>query len=233
MLYRLTPYRPAQRSLGDCIHETAKFLRIKSALYDTTTNLDDEYHKLVEQQVVVNEKQDAVRELLFKNRELAKEPTRTGRLLVLTFTDTVDLYEQIMATWYDYASLRERFAATGILDEVSLLIKNIADDLDHIGQAVQSNASYKKRIYLTPGLEKIKTIGDGYMVVSGVNYGARNGAEAIAEFALEVLTKIQRYAREREFPLALSRTPADVDILPVCGNPYHRQLADIRHSLEN
>src|SRR4051812_23033533 len=41
------------------------------------------------------------------------------------------------------------------------------------------------------------------MVVSGVNYEARNGAEAIAEFALEVLTKIQRYAREREFPLAL------------------------------
>ena len=66
------------------------------------TNLDDEYRKLVAQQVIVNEKQDAVRELLFKNRELVKEPTRTGRLLVLTFTDLVDLYEQIMATWYDY-----------------------------------------------------------------------------------------------------------------------------------
>ncbi len=26
LFYRLTPYRPAQRSLGDCIHETAKFL---------------------------------------------------------------------------------------------------------------------------------------------------------------------------------------------------------------
>ena len=83
------------------------------------TNLDDEYRKLVAQQVVVNEKQDAVRELLFKNRELVKEPTRTGRLLVLTFADLVDLYEQIMATWYDYPSLRERFSSTGILDEVS------------------------------------------------------------------------------------------------------------------
>lgn len=156
LLYRLTPYRPAQRSLGDCMHETAKFLRIKSALYDTKTNLDDEYRKLVAQQVVVNEKQDAVRELLFKNRELVKEPTRTGRLLVLTFTDLVDLYEQIMATWYDYPSLRERFASTGILDDVSLLIKNIADELDNIGQAVQSNTSYKKKFDLIPALEKLK-----------------------------------------------------------------------------
>ena len=141
LFYRLTPYRPAQRSLGDCIHETAKFLRIKAALYDTKTKLDDEYRKLVAQQVVVNEKQDAVRELLFKNRELVKEPTRTGKLLVLTFTDVVDLYEQIMATWYDYPSLRKRFSSTGILDEVSLLIKDIADELDHIGQAIQSNAA--------------------------------------------------------------------------------------------
>src|SRR5664279_3222487 len=80
LFYRLTPYRPAQRALGNCIHETAKYLRIKSALYDTKTNLDDEYRKLVAQQVVVNEKQNALRELLFKNRELEKEPTHTGRL---------------------------------------------------------------------------------------------------------------------------------------------------------
>jgi uncharacterized membrane protein (TIGR01666 family) len=156
LLHRLTPYRPAQRSLGDCIHETAKFLRIKSALYDTKTNLEDEYRKLVAQQILVNEKQDAVRELLFKNRELVREPTRTGKLLVLTFTDLVDFYEQIMATWYDYPSLRERFSSTGILDEVSSLIKKIADELDHIGQAIQSNTSYRKRFDLVPNLEKLK-----------------------------------------------------------------------------
>ncbi|MEO8763208.1 MAG: FUSC family membrane protein [Ginsengibacter sp.] len=156
LLYRFTPYRPAQRSLGDCIHETAKFLRIKAALYDSETNLDEAYRKLVAQQIIVNEKQDAARELLFKNRELVKEASRAGKLLLLTFTDLVDLYEQIMATWYDYRSLRERFSSTGILDEVSAIIKDIADDLDNIGQAIQSNTSYKKRIDLLPRLEKIK-----------------------------------------------------------------------------
>ena len=139
------------------MHETAKYLRIKSALYDTKTNPDNEYKKLVAQQVVVNEKQEQVRELLFKNRELLKESIRSGRLLVLTFADLVDLYEHIMASWYDYDSLREKFSSTGILDKVSTIIKNIADELDNIGFAIQSNSSYKKKYDLVPELIKLKS----------------------------------------------------------------------------
>ena len=157
LFYRLTPYRPAQRSLGECMHETAKYLRIKSALYDTKTNPDNEYKNLVAQQVVVNEKQEQVRELLFKNRELLKESIRSGRLLVLTFADLVDLYEHIMASWYDYDSLREKFSSTGILDKISTIIKNIADELDNIGFAIQSNSSYKKKYDSVPELIKLKS----------------------------------------------------------------------------
>lgn len=157
LFYKLTPYRPAQRALGDCIHETAKFLRIKSALYDTAVNFEEEYRKLVSQQIVVNEKQDATRELLFKNKEILNEPSRTGRLLVLTFADVIDLYEQITATWYDYKLLRERFGATGILNDVSRVIKNIAQELDDIGLAIQSNRTYKKQYDLISDLDALKS----------------------------------------------------------------------------
>ncbi|KAA9039377.1 hypothetical protein FW778_11145 [Ginsengibacter hankyongi] len=156
-LFRLTPYRPAQRSLGECIHETAKYLRIKAELYDTKKNISDEYKKLVMQQVVVNEKQEQVRELLFKNREILKESIRSGRILVLTFVDLIDLYEHITATWYDYNSLHEKFSDTGILNEVSVIIKNIADELDNIGSAIQSNIFYKKKYDLIPELDKLKS----------------------------------------------------------------------------
>ena len=156
LFYKLTPYRPAQRSLGDCIHETAKFLRIKSALFSTDTILQNEYRKLVEQQVVVNEKQNAVRELLFKNRELLKESTSTARRLVITFVDVVDLYERIMANWYDFGVLREKFGPTGILDEVAGLVINFSTELDNIGQAIQSNSNYKQRYDFIAELEKLK-----------------------------------------------------------------------------
>ncbi|MEO5944128.1 MAG: hypothetical protein ABIP30_12000, partial [Ferruginibacter sp.] len=42
-----------------------------------------------------------LRELLYKNRELIAESSTNGKLLILTFADLMELYEQITATWYD------------------------------------------------------------------------------------------------------------------------------------
>ena len=186
LFYRLTPYRPAQRSLGECIHETAKYLRIKSELYNTKTKPDDEYKKLVAQQVIVNEKQEQVREHLFKNRQLLKESIRSGRMLVLTFADLVDLYEQIMASWYDYTSLRKRFSSSGVLDEISIVIKNIANELDNIGFAIQSNSSYKKRYNALPDLIKLKSAIDAagesnasVLILKKILINLRNIAERV------------------------------------------------------
>ncbi|MEO6681975.1 MAG: FUSC family membrane protein [Ginsengibacter sp.] len=154
--YRLTPYRPAQRALGDCINETADFLLIKSKLYDTQSNLREEYRKLLDKQVLVNEKQDIVRELLFKNRTLLKESTHYGRVLVLTFTYVVDLFENIMATWYDYSSLRKRFGPTGILEDIRDTLVKIAGELKNIADAIHSNSSYKKEFNIIQALEELK-----------------------------------------------------------------------------
>ena len=156
LLDRFTPNKPAKRSLGDCLHETARYLLIKSEMYNPQSDLEEQYRKLLNQQSVVNEKQNAVRELLFKNRELLKESTHTGRLLVLTFVDIVDLFEHIMATWYDYSSLREKYASTGILEEFSFTIKNLATEIDNIGEAIQAGNSYKKEFDLINELNNIK-----------------------------------------------------------------------------
>jgi uncharacterized membrane protein YccC len=156
LFYRLTPYRPAQRSLGECIHETAKYLRIKADLYDIQKDPDEQYKKLVAQQVVVNDQQEQVRELLYKNRELLKESIYSGRLLVLTFVDLIDLYEYIIATWYDYNAMRGKSSSPEILAEISIIIKKIANELDNIGFAIQSNSTYKKKYDIIPGLTKLK-----------------------------------------------------------------------------
>ena len=156
LFYLVTPYRQAQRALGNCIHETSKLLLIKADLYDVDKNVQEEYKKLLAQQVVVIEKQDEVRQLLFKSKEIVKDTNPTGQVLLIAFTDAVDLYEQIIASWYDYDMLRERFAATGILPEIADLIKNIADELDKAGLAIQSNLPYKKQFELLPALNELK-----------------------------------------------------------------------------
>lgn len=161
LLYRIAPHRSAQRALGDCIHETAQYLLIKSEMYNPQSDLEEQYRKLIDQQIVVNEKQNEVRELLFKNRALLKESTRIGRLLVLTFVDVVDLFEHIMATWYDYSSLRNKYASTGILEEVSITIKNLAHEMNNIGEAILAGKHYKKELNLLSELEFIRKKIDG------------------------------------------------------------------------
>jgi uncharacterized membrane protein (TIGR01666 family) len=154
--YKIQPYRAGQRILGECIRNIATFLSIKADFYNPKTDLDKDYSKLVSQQVVVNEKQDAVREILFKTRQIVSESTSMGRKLVLTFVETVDLFEDITATYYDYASLRKRYEHTGVLEKISWFIKDVAFELDQMGIAIQVNGPYKQRFDFEQQLIQLK-----------------------------------------------------------------------------
>ncbi|HEY0356623.1 MAG TPA: FUSC family membrane protein [Flavisolibacter sp.] len=142
LFYQLQPYRIAQRSLGESIREVATFLSIKSEFYNPDTDLDEDYKKLVAQQVIVNEKQDSVREILFKTRQIVSESTPTGRKLVWTFVETIDLFEDVTAIYYDYSSLRKRFAHSNILKNISGFIRQVSNELDQVGMAIQNNSQY-------------------------------------------------------------------------------------------
>jgi len=144
LLFKLRPYRHAQRALGDCIREIADYLSIRADFYNVNTDLENNYTRLVAQQVVVNEKQDFVRELFFKTRQIVQESTDEGRKLVFTFVETVDLFEDITAAYYDYKSLRNLYADSGALDIIHQSLQKIVDELNAVGLAIQSNTSFKK-----------------------------------------------------------------------------------------
>ncbi|MBD2723331.1 FUSC family membrane protein [Hymenobacter armeniacus] len=140
--YQVLPYRPAQQALGECIHALARFLELKAKFYSPETALDEDYRELVAQQVVVNEKQEAARDFLFRTRQIVNETTSTGRRLVLTFVETVDLYERITAGYYDYGTVRATFGKSGVLPDIAALIRHIATELDHLGVAIQTSRRY-------------------------------------------------------------------------------------------
>ncbi|MCC3154903.1 FUSC family membrane protein [Hymenobacter sp. BT770] len=139
LVHRVRPYRPAQQALGECIHALARFMELKAEFYNPETALDADYRQLVAQQVVVNEKQEAARDFLFRTRQIVNETTSIGRRLVLTFVETVDLYERITASYYDYATVRAAFGNSGVLPLVAALIRDIATELDQLGVAIQAN----------------------------------------------------------------------------------------------
>jgi uncharacterized membrane protein YccC len=138
LLYSFRPYKLAQQALGDCVEATAGYLRFKAAFYAREVDYDKSYRQLVEDQIEIQEKQELVRELLFKSRDIVKDSTHTGRVLVMTFLDVIDLFERIMTSQQDYPTLHRYFDDTGLMEECQSLILDLASELDGIGLAIKS-----------------------------------------------------------------------------------------------
>lgn len=154
--YRLRPYRLAQQTLSDAILEVSGFLRAKARFYRKNINYDRNYSELVQIQIQVHEKQDAVREVLFKTREIVRESTPEGRFLLIVFVDIVDLFEQVMSTHYNYKELHEQFDSTGILRHYEKVIIRIAYELDEIAFSLKTGGIPHLTSNLTDDVAKLK-----------------------------------------------------------------------------
>ncbi|HUH33904.1 MAG TPA: FUSC family membrane protein, partial [Daejeonella sp.] len=154
---QIRPYRAAQQALGECIKELAKYVRLKAAFYDVDTDYEKNYKNLIEQQVEVHRQQDSVREILFKSRMVMKDSTPTGRLLILTFVDIIDLFEQSMATFYDYQAIRNTYGKTKVLNEFQVTVNKIADELEDLSFIITSNYAVARMRDMKSDLEKLKT----------------------------------------------------------------------------
>ena len=89
----------------------------------------------------------------------------------------------LFADLVGFTSLTQRLAPGHLVE----ILSDIFNTLDNIAER--------------KGIEKVKTIGDNYMVVGGVQNPSPKSAEAVAEFALEALDAITEYAENKELPL--------------------------------
>ncbi|GAB3816302.1 FUSC family protein [Pontibacter rugosus] len=152
----ILPYRPAQHALGECIRETATFLKLRAGFYNPEIDLQENYRKVLIQQTVVSEKQDLVRDLLLRSRQLVKETTGYSKALLLTFVDVVDMYEQISAIHFDYEAIRKFIGNSSLPDKIGHFIQGMGNELNEIGWAIQSNARFKARHDLNHELQQLK-----------------------------------------------------------------------------
>lgn len=156
-VYRLRPYRLVQQILSDSILQVSEFLRAKAKFYHEKTDYEKNYAELLQLQVLVHEKQDEVREVLFRTREIVRESTPEGRFLLLVFVDMVDLFEQVMSTYYNYKQLHEQFDSVGILHKYEDVINKIAFSLDEIAFALKSGGTPNLSPTLVEDIKKLKT----------------------------------------------------------------------------
>lgn len=156
LLWQIRPYLNVQQTLGDCIMQTARYLELRSNFYTPGVNVADNYKAVLEQQVLVNEKQEGVRELLLKRRSAQQGTTSINKSMVLIFLDMVDLQEQIMASQTDYKALQATFKGEDILSKFHVLIDSFATELKNIGLAVASGQRSLPKENLRHEIEKVK-----------------------------------------------------------------------------
>jgi len=156
LLYSFRPYKLVQQALGDCVQATAGYLRIKASFYSRHVDYDKSYQQLLESQVAIQEKQDLLRELIFKSRKIVKESTHTGRILMMIFLDSIDLFERIMTSQQDYRLLHQMFDNSQLLEECRKLILDLAAELDEIGLAIMSGKPSVDRPALSTRIQKLR-----------------------------------------------------------------------------
>lgn len=155
-LTQFRPFRLSQQALAESIQNIASYVRLKANFYDANVDSDKNYQKLIDQQVIVHQHQDTVRELLFKSKAIVKDTTRLGRVLVIIFTDMVDIFEKTMATHYDYQAIRDTFHQSDALRAIKLTLNRLANEMDHLAYYINANSRPKKLYDFKSDLEFIK-----------------------------------------------------------------------------
>ena len=168
-LHQVLPYRQAQQELAESIHNVADYIRSKAKFYDPQADFNKAYRSLIEQQIVISAHQDNVRSQLFRSKRIIRDTTKIGRLLILIFTDIVDLFEQSMATHYDYDSIRDQFGKTGVLQHFKRVILRISNELDRLAYQINAGKKPKPLYDFNQELEQLHAVIEDAEKTYGIN----------------------------------------------------------------
>ncbi|WP_317204852.1 FUSC family protein [Janthinobacterium sp.] len=131
-------HRIKQQVLAEALFELAAYIDIKADFYDTRYNLTEQFNKLVRQQSLLADRQQASRDLILRSHENSKDA-----IVVQVHVCMLDLYEMILSTHTDYAQLRAHLADSPVLASLRELAYKAARDIEAVAYAVtRKRAAY-------------------------------------------------------------------------------------------
>ncbi len=156
-LYSFRPYKVTQQALGDLIQSTGSYMLLRTAFYNKNPDYDNIYLSLLARQAEINDKQNLVRELLYKSRDIVKESTNTGRITLLIFIDINDLFERMMSLQLHHKIFHQYFDNSDILEKFRHFLSMLADELNETGIALKSGRPYVMNDRLEKSFSNLKT----------------------------------------------------------------------------
>jgi uncharacterized membrane protein YccC len=129
--------RLKQQVLAEALYELATYTEIKAGCYDVANPLPAQMEKLVRQQIVLAERQQASRDLILRGK-----PSAADVVLVQVHYAMFDLYELVLSTHTDYVLLRKHFAGSPVLPLLRDLIGKAARDIESVAYAMTRNRPF-------------------------------------------------------------------------------------------
>lgn len=149
--------RLKQQVLAEALYELASYTNLKANCYDIATPLPSQLEKLVRQQSVLAERQQASRDLILRGKP---GPDETS--LVQVHYAMFDLYEVVLSTHTDYALLRRHFAEgpTGgpVLELLGDLIGKAARDIESVAYAMTRNRPSRRVVDYQDDLRRLAEV---------------------------------------------------------------------------
>lgn len=238
------PYRLTQQALGDLIMSTATYLRIRSAFYSKSVNYNETYGKMMEMQTSLLQKQNLIRELLFKGRKISRESTNESKTLLLIYLDITELFERMSASFQDYEILHRFFPDEVIFKKFRATILLLADDMEETGLAVLSGMPAEDTNELNIILNETKSFFENYKLqhltkeneqgFTSFEHILQNISDIVSRLlTLHLYTKydknsLRQFRLRKEYDSAVPRQRYNIEILQ---NSFTLQSNIFRHAL--
>jgi uncharacterized membrane protein YccC len=179
--------RLKQQVLAEALYELAVYTNMKAGCYDVASSLPRQMEKLVREQSVLAERQQASRDLILRG-----EPASNEIILVQVHYAMFDLYELVLSTHTDYELLRQHFAEGPILPLLGDLIGKAAHDIEAVAFAMTRDQPSRVSIEYEAELRALEEVLRGLPAGEGEDYDAQAALRATANKIREVIALIAR-----------------------------------------
>lgn len=143
--------RLKQQVLAEVLYELVVYTSIKAGCYDLANSLPAQMEKLVREQSVLAERQQASRDLILRGK-----PAPSEAILVQVHYAMFDLYELVLSTHTDYGVLRRHFAGGPILPLLGELVGKAARDIEAVAYAMTRDQASRSTVDYGDALRRLE-----------------------------------------------------------------------------
>lgn len=142
LFFYINPHRYTELQIVECTKLTAKYLKLRGALWKIDSNRKEITRKQLLLQVDLNAIHENIREMLVRNRT-DYGSSNQNRKLLLSFITLVEIMELAVSTSFDHNKLHQKFDEhQSILITYQNLAYNLAKNLKSLSKKIRDREAY-------------------------------------------------------------------------------------------